>query len=354
MTKNQKSIILGLIATFIVFVLPLLSINIGGNKTEKVREIIEKSLYEDYGEEFVVDRIGMRSAAGEKFYQARIYPKSIIGTEKENDKYYYSTASVEIGLFGKLYGVGDNFSDIKRNDEMEEYLKPKVKEIFGNRIRLKVNVTHQVTGDKSWWADYGSATLKEMNDMIKKDPEHNRMLLTLYIYIFDRIDNEEEKEKRREEIFEYINYLKKEGLFEYLEMGVIFVDERVLAPSYAEYDRKIFITEDVKELIDGEIVYLPPKELREEMSRVLGEEVSKMSEEELIENMNKIRKSDLDIDKSFTYNEQFFEWIISLTALKIKYPDSYEDEKNSGTIDRFKYTNKNKINFAKHLKYIYY
>ncbi|MDN5305226.1 MAG: hypothetical protein PWP46_2113, partial [Fusobacteriaceae bacterium] len=37
MTKNQKSIILGLIATFIVFVLPLLSINIGGNKTEKVR-----------------------------------------------------------------------------------------------------------------------------------------------------------------------------------------------------------------------------------------------------------------------------------------------------------------------------
>jgi hypothetical protein len=79
-----------------------------------------------------------------------------------------------------------------------------------------------------------------------------------------------------------------------------------------------------------------------------------MSEEELIENMNKIRKSDLDIDKSFTYNEQFFEWIISLTALKIKYPDSYEDEKNSGIIDRFKYTNKNKINFAKHLKYIYY
>jgi hypothetical protein len=354
MTKNQKSIILGLIATFIVFVLPLLSINIGGNKTEKVREIIEKSLYEDYGEEFVVDRIGMRSAAGEKFYQARIYPKSIIGTEKENDKYYYARASLEIKSFGRLAKkAADTYGVIKMNEEAEEYLLPKAKEIFGNRIRLKVDVNYQ---EKTGviYTTFLENGFKRKLELTKENSEKYRMLLTLYIYIFDRIDNEEEKEKRREEIFDYINYLKKEGLFEYLEMGVIFVDERVLAPSYAEYDRKIFITEDVKELIDGEIVYLPPKELREEMSRVLGEEVKNMSEEELIENMNKIRKSDLDIDKSFTYNEQFFEWIISLTALKIKYPDSYEDEKNSGTIDRFKYTNKNKINFAKHLKYIYY
>jgi hypothetical protein len=352
MTKNQKSIILGLIATFIVFVLPLLSINIGGNKTEKVRKIIEKNLYEKYGEEFVVDRIGMRSAAGEKFYQARIYPKSIIGTEKENDKYYYGTASVGINKFGILKKEsGDDYSYIKRNDEMEEYLLPKVKEIFGNRIRLKVDIAHQVRiKETTYWIGYKSESIKEMNDMIKKDPEHNRMLLTLYIYIFDRIDSEEEKEKRREEIFEYINYLKKEGLFEYLEMGVIFVDERVLAPSYAKYDRKIFITEDVKELIDGEIVYLPPKELREEMSRVLGKEIKNLSEEELIESMNKILKENLEPYNTgkLKYNLNYFSLILSLERLKIR--GEYTEKKD---LERYKYLKKENIKINKYKNYIY-
>lgn len=56
-----------------------------------------------------------------------------------------------------------------------------------------------------------------------------------YIYIFDRIENEKEKEERREQIFDFVQYLKEEGLFRYLEMGVIFIDEQVLAPSYHKY-----------------------------------------------------------------------------------------------------------------------
>ena len=43
----------------------------------------------------MVDRIGTRSSRGEEFYQARIYPESIIGTNKEGDEYYYGKASVE-------------------------------------------------------------------------------------------------------------------------------------------------------------------------------------------------------------------------------------------------------------------
>jgi hypothetical protein len=352
MTKNQKSIILGLIAIFIVFVLPVLSINIGGNKTDKVRKIIEKNLYEKYGEEFVVDRIGMRSAAGEKFYQARIYPKSIIGTEKENDKYYYARASLEIKSFGRLAKkAADTYGVIKMNEEAEEYLLPKAKEIFGNRIRLKVDVNYErKTG--VWFTTYYVSNFQKRLKEIREMPEERRIQLTLYIYIFDRIDSEEEeeKEKRREEIFEYINYLKKEGLFEYLEMGVIFVDERVLAPSYAEYDRKIFITEDVKEIIDGEIVYLPPKELREEMSRVLGKEIKNLSEEELIESMNKILKENLEPYNTgkLKYNLNYFSLILSLERLKIR--GEYTEKKD---LERYKYLKKENIKINKYKNYIY-
>ncbi len=118
-----------------------------GNDSEKVRSKIEKHLYEKYGEEFVVDRIGTRSSGGQEYYQARIYPKSIIGTNKEGDSYYYASSSIKIKPFGRLGGVGDSYSFINRNDDVENYLLPKAKELFGERIRLKVDVKHEVTGE---------------------------------------------------------------------------------------------------------------------------------------------------------------------------------------------------------------
>ncbi len=60
--------------------------------------------------------------------KARIYPKSIIGTNKEGDSYYYAKSSIDIKPFGRLGGVGDSYSFINRNDDVENYLLPKAKE----------------------------------------------------------------------------------------------------------------------------------------------------------------------------------------------------------------------------------
>jgi len=356
MLKNKNWKVSVLIAMIIVFTPILykgLKPMIFGYDIEKVKTKIGSYLYEKYGEEFVVDRIGSRNVRGDKEFVARIYPKSIIGTKKEGDIYYYkSTASVDKIAFGRLGTPGDSYSYIYRNDDVEKYLLPKAKEIFGNRVRLKVDVEHKVTGDGSWWAGYKSKSLEEMREAIKKRPKHNRIELKLYIYIFDKIDNEAEKEKRRREIFEYIGYLKKEGLFEYLEMGVIFIDERVLAPSYEEYKEKVEDSDEVEVEIDGKSVYLPPMKLRKEMSEVLQKEVNEMSEDKLIESMEGIQKSDLTYKKT-KYDGQYFKWIYSIKMLEVNYNSAYQEDLKNGNLDCYNYNEISKIDMGESLEYIY-
>ncbi|BDU50611.1 hypothetical protein [Haliovirga abyssi] len=355
--KQARGIVLAIIVLVMVYLVPKLIGVQGGGKAEKVRKQIEESLLKKYGEEFIVDRIGIRKAYKDKFYQARIYPKSKL-KNGIRDKYYEGSASVDIGTFGILDNeAGDSYWIQKMNDSAEEYLIQKVKKIFGNRVRLKVDVKYKkkadvpnnnfYVGKKKY--DFKKAIQDEKND--KKDLIH--LEVTLYIYIFDKINNEEEKEKRREEIFKYINYLKEEGLFKYLEMGVIFIDERVLAPSYRKYKREIFIMPDEKVKVEGETVYLPPMKLRKEMSEVLGEEVKKMSEKELIKRMNMISKGELDpFDTgNFKYSLNYISLILSIERLKLR--GEYEEEKENNKLEDYKYLKKQNIKLIKYKNYIY-
>ncbi len=213
-----------------------------GIKVEDVQTRMEKALHSKYGEEFVVENIGLREANGQKFYQARIYPKSIVGTEKEDDSYYYATSSINLKSPNKLSdGVGDSYWEVKMNDDAEKYLEPKVKEIFGERVRVKTEIKYEKRiEDSEYFAWYKKSDFKKAMEDVKNDVQDEiRLGVTLYVYIFDRIETDEELEGRRKEVFDFIQYLKKEKLFEYLEMGVIFIDERVLTPSYKEQAWKL-------------------------------------------------------------------------------------------------------------------
>ena len=328
MKRNLRKVLFLMLCLF-----TLLSITACGKPSEeRVRKKIEQELYKDYGEEFVVDRIGLRSANGVKFYQARIYPKSIIGTEKEDDSYYYSTASVDVSRLNKPNSVGNSYGVIKMNDEVEEYLLPKARELFGERIRLKADVEYRIK-DGDFFTQYLVAGFEEKRKEVLKNPDTQRLELTLYLYLFDRIDNEEEKEERRKQIFEFIQYLKAEGLFEYLEMGVIFIDERVLAPSYKNYAFELENGEKVEKEVEGEIILLPTIELRKEISELLQSEVDKMKEEELIRNMKRIRKDELSYEGIEKYNAKNQSWIYSLKKLEIKYPASITEKDRNRKYD---------------------
>ncbi len=321
-----------------------------GIKVEDVEARMKEALYNKYGEEFVVTNIGLREANGQKFYQARIYPKAIIGTEKEGDNYYYASASIDLKSPNKLSdGVGDSYSFIHRNDDVENYLEPKIKEIFGERTRIKVDVKHEVTGDGSWWGGYKSSSLKEMREAVKADPERERIVLELYVYIFDRIETDGELERKRVEVFEFVQYLKKEKLFEYLQMGVIFIDERVLAPSYKKYEYELAYGKREEVIVEGESAFLPPKEIREEMTIRLKAELDNMSENELLKNMNKIRKNDLSYKGINRHNARNSIYVYSPNLVNNKYKTALE----KGIIEEKQYELLSDIEVFTEIEHVY-
>ena len=293
-------------------------VSISSHDIEDVRNKMKSYLYKKYGEEFVVDRIGTRSSRGQEFYQARIYPKSILGTPKEGDSYYYASATADKLPLGRLGGVGDSYSYVSRNIDMENYLLPQAKNEFGERVLLKVDVEHKVTGDGSWWAGYKSKSLKQMRNKVKNDPEHNRIELELDVYVFDRIESKKEKEERRKNIFQFVQYLKEEKLFSYSRIGVYFIDERVLADSYYKLKKELYHTKLVEKNVRGETVKLPPIEFREKISKQLQNEVKKLREEELVNNMNRIKKGRLTYEYLREYNGQYYCLIYSPRMKKLR------------------------------------
>lgn len=334
MKRREKWIIFILLLVTPFILRPMLG-NFFSHDIEDVRKRIKEHLYEKYGEEFVVDRIGTRSYSDKTYYEARIYPKSIVGTPKENDDYYYAQAGVRKKPFGRLGGVGAGYENVKLNIETEEYLQPKVKKIFGERVKMKPDVKYEWSGEE---VDHYSRKIKSgFKDLLNKvnaNPDKHRLKLDLEIYVFNRIEDEQEKEKRREDIFKFVQYLKKEGLYEYLEMRVVFVDERVLAPSYDKFERKIKYSDKVKVEIEEEdtTVELPPEELRERVSEKLQEEVEEMSEEELLDSMKEIGKDELVYDDHKgirKWNSQYRALIYSEGMIKERYTSSYEDDPNA-------------------------
>ncbi|MGM0502336.1 MAG: hypothetical protein ACQERJ_07370 [Bacillota bacterium] len=329
-------------------------VSVGTHDIEDVRNKMKNYLQKKYGEEFVVDRIGTRSSRGQEFYQARIYPKSILGTNKEGDSYYYASATADKLPLGRLGGVGDSYPLVNLKLDIEDYLTPKAKNIFGERILMKIEAHYKrrEPGNKTYWG-YKVKSFKKARELIAEDRKNRIIELELNLYIFDRIEDEEEKEERRKDIFQFVQYLKEEGLFEYLELRVKFIDERVLANSYYKFKRKIYNTRLVEKKIKEEIIELPPLELRKYMSRKLETELKRMNNKELLRNMNKIRKSYLTFDGIGEYDEQYFAWISSINMLKIDTTIFFEEYKKENNLKRHKYNQVTDIKLKKDPKYIY-
>ena len=347
MIKTLKNI-------FLVFLCLLSIIACGTSKEEKVKNQMETYLREKYGEEFVVDMIGLRSANEEKFYQARIYPKSIIGTPREDDDYYYGSASIDVDSFGKLdKDTGDDYSFIKFNDDTENYLLPKAKELFGDKIRIKVDASLKIRDteeiikkayekigvinyqSQNIFLEYKESHFKNAKQRIIDNPRDNRLELNIYIYVFNKIDDEKEKEERREQLFEFLQYLRSEGLDRYLAIDCNFMDDIVLAPSFQ--DKKYIL-----ELSDD-------KEEKASIEKKLREEVEKIDEKEILKNIEKIRKSDFEYDRgkmSFDYMISGFQ-IVTYDYLKyVDFYGRYEEAINDKTIERHYYKTKNDIDYG--------
>ena len=316
----------------------------GKPKIEDIKTKMETHLQEKYGEPFVVENIGIRDANGQKFYTARIYPRAIVGTPKELDDYYYATVNIDILSNGELRKTGDTYGEVNTREEAEKYLLPKAKELFGERIRLKTAPELEEKDDKNGlWYGYITPHFQDGRDKAKNNPEKYRLKLTLYLYVFDKIDNEKEKEERREQLFEYIQYLKKEGLFEYLRLYVNIVDERVLTNSYREFRDEENYIEYEKVKVDGILVDVPPLEFRKKMTKSLTKELKEMTPKDLEKNLLEIKKSEIGVlSKEGIVGNSLQAFILIESKDRLILDNDY-DELDSAEKERIKYNNKNDI-----------
>ena len=192
---------------------------------EQARQALSKHLIERYGEEFEIGYMGRRSDGKDTWYQAEIYPSKFNGTPKQYDKYYHRFGTVDIkkSLLGEeIEYVGDTYRIVLMNESANNFYLPKLKELFGENVLpvLDINI-----GELSIYPDF----ITEIKERLKNGGHPQ---IKGGIYIFGRVESDEDREWYREQIFKFLTFMKETGTFEYVSLNIAVIDERILSQEY--------------------------------------------------------------------------------------------------------------------------
>ena len=191
----------------------------------EAKEALSKHLIERYGEEFEIGYMGRRSDGKEVWYEAEIYPSKYVGTVKEYDKYYREsgTVNIEKGILGEKLGkAGDTYGIVKVNESAEKFYEKKLKELFGDNVLQVYDIWFNRILD-----DYSFENIIRVSD-----EERTALIIKGGIYIFGRVENDKDREWYRKQIYEFIQFMKETGTFEYVALTIEIIDERILFPDY--------------------------------------------------------------------------------------------------------------------------
>lgn len=279
-----------------------------------------------YDKEFVIVYDGERSDGIGSWYEAEIYPKELIGTIKENDTYYWAKGFVEAGE------VGDTYGQVLLKESANKFYLSKLEELFGKNVLPVIEIDDKFCK----FTDFE----KELEDLKKINAP---MPISGGIYIFGRVENDEDREWYRKQIYEFVQFMKKTGTFEYVDLGVVIWDERVLCEEFRTNEdlRKAILV--ARNIMDDDKEFI--KE-RKRLMKQTDESMKKLTKEEKDKVLNSYIKSDIygennDVDRIFTYNE--------LLGTKIYSPKYIE---NQGLVYREK-TNYEKVEDVKFWSELY-
>ena len=182
--------------------------------------ILLRHLEKRYNKEFVIAYKGKRNIGISSWYEAEIYPKELVGSPREKDKYYWAKGFVENGKGRDTYGK------VLLNESANNFYLPKLKELFGENVLPVLDLKGGYIEE-----DY----VKEMelrNKLYKERLDGNFNPLSGGIYIFGRVESDEEREWYRKQIYEFVQFMKKTGTFEYVSLWLVVADERVLSDEF--------------------------------------------------------------------------------------------------------------------------
>ena len=193
--------------------------------SEEAEEKIAQHMYERYGEEFEVGYAMIDGyTKGDRdvtWYEARVTPIRYIGTTKYRDKYYKAVGTVMVKkkMFREEFGITrDTYSNVMLKESANEFYGKKLKELFGENYLSVLEVTGSYS-DKSKNFEGSVKLTKEKGD---------RLYISGGIYIFGRVENDEDREWYRKQIYEFIQFMKETGTFEYVALDINILDIRIL------------------------------------------------------------------------------------------------------------------------------
>ena len=234
--KNPERITIGAV---IIFFIILAIIHWGSNTSGSAYKRLDNYLTKTYGEEFFIGYMGRRKINDKEWYEARVvYPKSYIGTHKENDPYYWGTGFVEIYPTNE---PGDNYGAVLLKESANEFYGKRLKKLFGENVLA----VFELDG-------YYERT-NFLDEIIRRGyltEERNFHPLRGRIYIFGRVRNDEDKEWYRKQIYEFVKYMKGTKTFDYTILSINIIDERILADDALSYIEKMEKIEDVNKDFD--------------------------------------------------------------------------------------------------------
>ena len=292
-----------LFKVLVILSIAVLFISCGRKVTsEEAEEKIAQHMYERYGEEFEVGYAMIDGyTKGDRditWYEARVTPIRYIGTPKYRDKYYKAVGTVMVKkkMFREEFGITrDTYSNVMLKESANEFYGKKLKELFGENYLSVLEVTGSYS-DKSKNFEGSVKLTKEKGD---------RLYISGGIYIFGRVENDEDREWYRKQIYEFIQFMKETGTFEYVDLGIIVWDERTLSNEFRENKelRNEIITARNKYKDDKEFIKIR-KKLMEQTNKSIKELTNK-EKKNILDNYirSQMYGENNNVDRILAYNE---------------------------------------------------
>ncbi|OFL80494.1 hypothetical protein [Fusobacterium sp. HMSC073F01] len=307
----------------------ILILSIIFTKDYRAERVLQKHLKARYGEEFVIFGMGKRAGNVRRWYEAAvIYPKSYIGTRKENDSYYWGKGFVELnnGMKG-----GDTYGKVLLNESANEFYGKKLKELFGENYLAVIDVK----------GPYSHIDFEEEMESRRKSLETEiggiPPEISGGIYIFGRVENDEDREWYRKQIYEFIQFMKETGTFEYVDLDILVIDERILFNEFQ--NNSIGTLTKLAEIPEN----IPEEEFLKKRKNIMNElNIYFKNNKEYKENLEKINKNKLREEGAAIYTKGN-----NLLYLKVYSPKYIKIQGYKKVINDYNTSNEIKFNWER-------
>ncbi|MGL4866905.1 MAG: hypothetical protein ACRC3I_11435 [Cetobacterium sp.] len=243
-------------------------------------------LKEKYKEDFEI--YALRPVNGG--YSAYIIPSNDVNTPKGDDDFYEATVAMRtkpiyfLGqhMFNLHKGLIDTQWRVEVKEKFNSLIGKEIEKLFGKNylIALEMKLTRDLLKKEKF-----SHTMTEED--IQKILTRNEIEISGGIYIFGRVETEEDREYYRKQIYEFIQYLKAENMFDYAYIGIAIVDERFLAKDFSKEEFLELYSQDTSKTKEEY------RKKRKELIKKYNDSYEKTSEEYKQQKLANIKKSDL-------------------------------------------------------------